>query len=58
MSEQVQAPAQNQAAQDISELSRIRREKLSDMQQNGHNPYEITTFDVDAHAQQIIDEFD
>ena len=58
MSEQVQAPAQNQAAQDISELSRIRREKLSDMQQNGHNPYEITTFDVDAHAQHIIDEFD
>ena len=58
MSEQVQAPAQNQAAQDISELSRIRREKLSDMQQNGHNPYEITTFDVDAHAQLIIDEFD
>lgn len=55
MSEQVQTTT---GAQDISELSRIRREKLFDMQANGHDPYQITTYDVDAHAQTVIDTFD
>lgn len=36
-----------EAVQDISELSRVRREKLSELKECGHDPYEITVFDAD-----------
>lgn len=46
--------------QDISELSRVRREKLKELRDNSNDPYEITVFDVTEgiNAKLINDEFD
>lgn len=44
--------------QDLNELLKIRREKLAKMQESGNDPYEITTFDVQQKAQQIVDNFE
>ena len=49
---------QLEAEQDLSEILRIRRDKLAKMQENGKNPYEITSFDVQEKAQEIIDGFE
>ena len=43
--------------QDLSEILRVRREKLKTLQDAGMNPFEITTFDVSHHAQEIKDNF-
>ncbi|WP_322170602.1 lysine--tRNA ligase [Acutalibacter caecimuris] len=50
-----QAP---QEEMDLSEILRIRREKLYKLQQEGADPYRHTRFDVEAHAQHIIDHFE
>ena len=47
-----------QPQQDLSEILRVRREKLQALQEAGMNPFEITKFDVTHHAQEIKDEFD
>ena len=44
--------------QDLNELLRIRRDKLTELQENGQNPFEITKYDVTAHSKEIIDHFD
>ena len=44
--------------QDQSELLKIRREKLFSMQENGKNPYAITTFDVQQKAADIVERFE
>ena len=44
--------------QDQSELLKIRREKLFSMQENGKNPYAITTFDVQQKAADIVEHFE
>lgn len=44
--------------QDLTELLRIRRDKLSAMQAAGKDPYQHTSFDVKQKAQQIIDGFE
>lgn len=48
----------NQPQQDINELLQIRREKLSNLQQEGKDPYKITKFDVDSFSQDIKANFD
>ena len=50
----------NQALQqpELSELLRLRREKLTDLQQAGEDPFQQTRFDWDATSQQIKDNFD
>ncbi len=52
MSEQVQAPEQNTS----SELY-VRREKLRTLIEEGKNPYEITKYDVDSYAADILRDF-
>ena len=42
----------------LSEQTRIRREKLTNLQAEGQNPFVITRFDWDATSQQIKDNFD
>ncbi|MEG0839228.1 MAG: lysine--tRNA ligase [Hydrogenoanaerobacterium sp.] len=42
----------------LSEILQIRRGKLTDMQQNGNDPFKITTFKTTAYAQQITDDFE
>ena len=42
----------------LSEILQIRRDKLTQLQESGKNPFSITTYDVTAHAQEIVDRFD
>jgi lysyl-tRNA synthetase class 2 len=48
------APAQ----QDLSEILRVRREKLRALQDAGRDPFTVTRFDVTHHTQDIRDNFD
>ena len=43
---------------DLNEILRIRREKLSDLQRSGRDPYQITKFERDSSSMQIKDHFD
>jgi len=44
--------------QELREILKIRREKLSAMREAGEDPFEITSFDATDKAQTIIDEFE
>ena len=44
--------------QDISEILRVRREKLSALQSEGRDPFQETKFTVSHHTQEIKDQFD
>jgi lysyl-tRNA synthetase class 2 len=50
--------ANNQTQQELSEILQIRRDKLKALQEAGRNPFEITTYDVTHHTQDIKDHFD
>ena len=56
MAEQKNPQAQPELS--LSEQTRIRREKLANLQAECQNPFEITRFDWDATSQQIKDHFD
>ncbi len=51
---------QNTAApeQDLSEILKVRREKLAALRAEGRDPFHETRFDVTHHAQDIKDSFD
>ena len=53
--EKKNAPAPEQ---DISEILRVRREKLKALQDAGRDPFTVTRFDVTHHTQDIRDGFD
>ena len=44
--------------QDLSEILRVRREKLAALQSEGRDPFQETKFVVSHHAQEIKDQFD
>ena len=44
--------------QDISEILKVRREKLKALREAGKDPFTITKFDVTHHTQDIRDRFD
>ena len=44
--------------QDLNHLLQVRREKLADLQANGKNPFQITTYDVTNHSMEIKNAFD
>ena len=48
----------NEQQQDLSEILRIRREKLSALQQEGRDPFQETKYVVSHHAQEIKDQFE
>ena len=52
---QANAPAQEQ---DLSEILKVRREKLAALRAEGRDPFQQTRFDVSHHAQDIKDHFD
>jgi len=61
MSEQHTAPqAEEQpiSEEEYSELLRIRRDRLQKMKDEGRNPFEITTFDRNAYAAQVVEDFE
>ena len=43
---------------DLSQQTRVRREKLAELQAAGEDPFQLTRFDWDATSQQIKDHFD
>lgn len=44
--------------QELSELLQIRRDKLSALQQEGKDPYAVTTFDQTQHSLEILNNYD
>lgn len=56
MSDQMNTPLEQK--EDLSELLRIRREKLNTLKAEGKNPYEITKYDVTAHNGDIREKFE
>ncbi|MFQ9429598.1 MAG: lysine--tRNA ligase [Oscillospiraceae bacterium] len=52
---QANAPAQEQ---DLSEILKVRREKLAALRAEGRDPFQQTRFDVSHHTQDIKDHFD
>ncbi len=49
---------QNSQQQDINQLLKVRREKLSALQEAGKDPFQITKYDVTHHSQDVKDNFD
>ncbi len=47
-----------QQNKDTNELIKVRRQKLSDLQEAGKNPFEITKYDVTHHSEEIKDNFE
>ncbi len=47
-----------QQVQDLKQILKIRRDKLSDLQNAGENPFEITKYDQEYHTSEISDNFD
>ncbi|MCF2682215.1 lysine--tRNA ligase [Faecalicatena contorta] len=43
---------------DINQLRKVRREKLADLQANGQDPFQITKYDVTAHAAEVKENFE
>ena len=56
MAEKTANPAEVQ--QDLSEILKIRREKLAALQSEGRDPFQETRFQVSHHAKEIRDRFD
>lgn len=53
------ADTQNrQQEQDSNQLLKVRREKLSALQEAGRDPFQITKYDVTHHSQEIRDDFE
>ena len=44
--------------QELSEVHRLRREKLAELQRNGQDPYQVTKYEVSAHSRQVIENFE
>lgn len=47
-----------QQNKDTNELIKVRRQKLTDLQEAGKNPFEITKYDVTHHSVEIKDNYD
>ncbi len=57
MSEVMENPNQ-EVQQDLSEILKVRREKLANLQQEGRDPFRETKYEVSHYAQDIKDNFD
>ena len=47
-----------QKTQDVSQLQKVRRDKLADLQAAGNDPFAIVKYDQTHHSAQIKDHFD
>ena len=56
MTEENRAP--ETTAEELSEILKIRREKLAKLVEDGENPYEITTYNQTHHAADITGDFE
>ena len=48
----------NQNTQDLGELLKIRRDKLTALQEEGQDPFVITKFDVSHHSAEVKEQFE
>ena len=46
------------ATEELSEILRVRREKLDTLVNEGRNPFETVTYDQTHHTQEILDDFE
>lgn len=58
MAEQNNNQNQKNQEKDLNQLLKVRREKLSELQANGQDPFVITKYDVKHHSQEIKDQFE
>ncbi len=58
MSEEKNVNQPQQEEPSLSELLQIRRDKLTELQESGNDPFLITKFDVTHHSEQIKADFD
>ena len=58
MAEQKKNQQDQQSGQDINRLRKVRREKLQNLQDEGRNPFEITSYDVTHHSTDIKDHYE
>ncbi len=49
---------QEQSQQELSEILRVRREKLAALQEAGNDPFTITKYDVDTLTQDILENYE
>lgn len=49
---------QPESEKSLSEILQIRRDKLTALQEAGHDPFQVTKYDVDTHAEAINDHYD
>lgn len=49
---------QKPVEQDLNELLKIRRTKLTDLQENGKDPFQITKYDVTHHSTVVKEQFE
>ena len=48
----------HETEENLNELLKIRRDKLKELQDNGEDPFQIMTYDRDANAKEILENFD
>lgn len=48
---------QNVQQQDMNQLLQVRRDKLSELQAGGRDPFEITKYQVTHHSKEIKDNY-
>lgn len=60
MAEQNNKNNQNnqEKVQDFNQLRKVRREKLANLQAEGNDPFQITKYDVDTHANDCKEQYD
>ena len=58
MAENTNNQQNNAVEQDISEVMKVRREKLKALQDEGKNPYAVTKYDFDSDSVTIKDNFE
>ena len=49
---------QGNEGENLSEILKVRREKLKTLQDAGEDPFQITKYDVTHHSQEIKDQYD
>ena len=53
MAEQQNAKQQNAKEPDLTQLLKVRREKLAELQAAGKDPFQITKYDVTVHSEDV-----
>ena len=58
MEERNNLPAAEETAESLSDIQRVRRQKLADLKEAGKDPFTVTKYDVTAHAAEIKSDYD